>query len=109
GLLPDSSQWVVNLTLDGAATKAYSALSTHQYDSYYPNIKSNADDAVLDQTAMALDGDVVSAPQTADAITSGQFRVSGASSAPFTQAQADQLASQLKYGALPLSFQPVSV
>jgi preprotein translocase subunit SecD len=109
GLLPDSSQWVVNLTLDGAATNAYSALSTHQYDNYYPNIKSNADDAVLDQTAMALDGDVVSAPQTADAITSGQFRVSGPSSAPFTQAQADQLASQLKYGALPLSFQPVSV
>jgi preprotein translocase subunit SecD len=109
GLLQDTSQWVVNMTLDGAATNAYGALSTDQYDNFYPNIHSNADDAVLDQTAMALDGDVVSAPQTADAVTSGQFQVRGPSSAPFTQAQAGQLASQLKYGALPLSFQPVSV
>ena len=35
----------------------------------------------------------------------GLFPVSGPSSAPFTQAQADQL----KYGALPLSFTPLSV
>ena len=109
GLLPNSSQWVVNLTLDGAATSAFSALTTHQYDDYFPSINTNADDAVLDQTAMALDGDVVTAPQTAAALTTGQFRVSGPGSAPFTQAQADQLASQLKYGALPLSFTPVSV
>jgi preprotein translocase subunit SecD len=108
-LLPNSSQWAVNLTLDGAATKAYGALSTSQYDIYYPNVNSNADDAVLDQTAMVLDGDVVSAPQTADAVTSGQVQVRGPSSAPFTQTQADQLVSQLKYGALPLSFTPVSV
>jgi preprotein translocase subunit SecD len=108
GLL-DSSQWVVNMTLDGAATNSFGALATHQYDNYFPNIKTNADDAVLDQTAMALDGDVVSAPQTADALTTGQVQVRGPSGAPFTQAQADQLASQLKYGALPLSFTPVSV
>jgi preprotein translocase subunit SecD len=104
GLLPGSSQWVVNLTLDGAATKSFGALATNQYDNDFPNIGTSADDAVLDQTAMALDGDVVSAPQTADALTSGQIRVSGPGSAPFTQAQADQLANQLKYGALPLSF-----
>jgi preprotein translocase subunit SecD len=109
GLLPDSSQWAVNLTLDAAATKAFGALATNQYDNYYPNIHSSEDDAVLDQTAMALDGDVVSAPQTESALTSGQFEVSGTSSAPFTQAQADQLADQLKYGALPLSFTPLSV
>jgi len=109
GLLPNSSQWAVNLTLDGAATKAFGALATDQYDNYYPNIHSSEDDAVLDQTAMALDGDVVSAPQITSAITAGQFQVSGPDSAPFTQAQADQLASQLKYGALPLSFSPLSV
>ena len=109
GLLPSSSQWAVNLTLDGAATQAFGALTTHQFDNYYPNIHTSQDDAVLDQTAMALDGDVVSAPQTADALTSGQFQVSGPRSAPFTQAQADQLANQLKYGALPLSFKQLSV
>jgi preprotein translocase subunit SecD len=109
GLLLNSTQWVVNLTLDGAATKAFGALSTDQYDNYYPYISSSEDDAVLDQTAMVLDGDVVSAPQTAAALTSGQFQVSGPSSAPFTQAQADQLVNYLKYGALPLSFELLSV
>jgi preprotein translocase subunit SecD len=104
GLLPDSSQWAVNLTLDGPATHAFGALATNQYDRYYPNIRGSEDDAVLDQTAMTLDGDVVSSPLTEDALTSGQFAVSGPSTAPFTEAQADQLADQLKYGALPLSF-----
>ena len=109
GLLPNSSQWEVNLTLDGPATQAFGALATNQYDHYYPNVRVSENDAVLDQTAMTLDGDVVSAPQTADAITAGQFLVSGPSSAPFTQAQADQLADQLKYGALPLSFKLLEV
>ena len=109
GLLPNSSQWAVNLTLDGAATKSFGALATHQFDNYFPNIHTSQDDAVLDQTAMALDGDVVSAPQTADALTSGQVQVSGPPGAPFTQAQADQLSDQLKYGALPLSFAQLSV
>jgi preprotein translocase subunit SecD len=104
GLLPGTSQWTVNLTLDSAAAQAFGTLTTSQFDNYYPNAAANQDDAVLDQTAMALDGDVVSAPQTTVALTSGEFQVSGPSSAPFTQAQADQLANQLKYGALPLSF-----
>jgi preprotein translocase subunit SecD len=109
GLQPSSTAWVVNLTLDGAATAAFGVLTTHQYDNYYPNVASSEDDAVLDQTAMVLDGDVVSAPQTTVALTTGQFTVSGPSSAPFTQAQADQLANYLKYGALPLSFTLLSV
>jgi preprotein translocase subunit SecD len=108
-LLPDSGQWTVNLTLDGAAAQAFGTLTTNQFDNYYPNAASNGNDAVLDQTAMALDGDVVSAPQTTVALTSGEFRVSGPSSAPFTQAQADQLANQLKYGALPLSFKMLTL
>jgi preprotein translocase subunit SecD len=107
-LLSNSTQWVVNLTLDGAATNSFGALSTDQYDNYYPYISSSEDDAVLDQTAMVLDGDVVAAPQTADALTAGEFTVSGPSSAPFTQAQADQLVNYLKYGALPLSFELLS-
>ena len=109
GLLPNSGSWAVNLTLDGAAAKSFGALATNQYDNYYPLVHASEDDAVLDQTAMALDGDVVSAPQTADALTGGQFQVTGPSGAPFTQAQADQLANQLKYGALPLSFTTQSV
>ena len=108
-LLPNSTQWAVNLALDHAATTAFGALTTRQYDNYYPSVGSSQDAAVLDQTAMVLDGDVVSAPQTTDALTSGQFQVSGPSSAPFTQAQATHLADLLKYGALPVSFTVASV
>ena len=108
-LLPNSTQWAVTLTLDGTATKAFGALTTTQYDNYYPNVSSNQSDAVLDQTAMVLDGDVVSAPQTDAALTTGPFQVTGPGSAPFSQAQASQLANLLKYGALPLTFSPLTV
>jgi preprotein translocase subunit SecD len=109
GQLPNSTQWAVSLTLDGAAAQSFGALATKQYDNYYPNISSNEDDAVLDQTAMVLDGDVVSAPHIEAALTAGQFQVTGPPSAPFTKAQATKLASELQYGALPLSFKVLSV
>ncbi len=103
-LLPNSTQWAVEMTLDGAGSQAFGTLTTTQYNDYYPNAGTNEDDAVLDQTAMVLDGNVVSAPQTNTVIPSGQVEITGPSSNPFTQQQATQLANQLKYGALPLSF-----
>jgi preprotein translocase subunit SecD len=48
-----------------------------------------------------LDNLVVSAPGTNDAITTGSAVITG----NFTQATAQTLANQLKYGALPVSFQ----
>ena len=35
GLQSNSTQWVVNLTLDSAATKTFGALTTSQYNTYY--------------------------------------------------------------------------
>jgi preprotein translocase subunit SecD len=109
GQLPNSTAWAVSLKLDGAATQSFGALATKQYDNYYPNISSNEDDAVLDQTAMVLDGDVVSAPHIEAALTAGDIQVTGSPSAPFSKAQATRLASELQYGALPLSFKVLSV
>jgi len=102
--LPNTSQWAVEMTLDGAASQAFGTLTSTQYNDYFPNAGTNEDDAVLDQTAMVLDGNVVSAPRTNSVIPSGQVEITGPSSNPFTQQQATQLADQLKYGALPLSF-----
>lgn len=48
--------------------------------------------------AIVLDGKVVSAPVIRDAITSGQGQISG----DFTAESANQLALQLRYGALPV-------
>ena len=93
--------WVVNLSLNGKATKAFGTLTENQASKYYPNVNSNANDSVLDQTAIALDGNVVEAPQTTQAIPAGQVQISNIGG----QTQANQLVDELKYGALPLSFQ----
>jgi preprotein translocase subunit SecD len=54
------------------------------------------------QAAFVLDGEVVSAPQIRGAILPGQqTSITGR----FTQAEAQTLATALKYGSLPLSFQ----
>jgi len=107
-LLPGSTAWAVSLTLNRAAANAFGALTIKQYNDYYPDARTHQDDAVLDQTALVLDGDVVSAPQTHAVLTTGQFEITGPDSAPFTQQQANQLVSELKYGALPLSFTRLS-
>jgi preprotein translocase subunit SecD len=92
--------WVVNLTLNGKATKAFGDLTSTQASKYYPSVNSNANDSVLDQTAIVLDGNVVEAPQTTQAIPAGQVRITNIGG----QTQANQLVDELKYGALPLSF-----
>jgi preprotein translocase subunit SecD len=101
----NSTQWVVSLTLNSAATKAFGTLTTNQFNNYYPGYtQGNQDDAALNQTAIVLDGDVQSAPETQGALTSGQFQISGPAPNGFTQAQANQLTNVLKYGQLPLNF-----
>ncbi|MDN4489418.1 protein translocase subunit SecD [Demequina sp. SYSU T00068] len=51
------------------------------------------------QFAMVLDGVVISAPSVSTTITGGQASITGS----FTQESAQQLANQLKFGALPLT------
>ncbi|HEY0932537.1 MAG TPA: protein translocase subunit SecD [Trebonia sp.] len=105
GLQQNSAQWVVNLTLNGAGTKAFGTLTTSQYNTYYTQAQAgNQNDAALDSNAIVLDGNVQSAPETDGALTTGQFTISGPAPSGFTQAEATQLTNVLKYGALPLNF-----
>ena len=53
-----------------------------------------------DYVAFTLDGNVISAPVNQEAINGGKTQISGS----FTQKSSKQLADQLKYGALPLTF-----
>jgi preprotein translocase subunit SecD len=103
GIDTTSNQPVVNLTLNGKATKAFGQLTETQASKYTPNASTNEDDAVLSMTAIVLDGNVVSAPQTTEAIPGGQVQITGLGS----QAAATQLAQELKFGALPLTFKVV--
>jgi len=105
GLQQNSTQWVVNLTLNDAATKAFGDLTTNQYNTYYPQASTgNQDDVVLDSTAIVLDGNVQEAPETEGALTSGQFTISGPQPDGFSETEATQLTNILKYGALPINF-----
>ena len=56
--------------------------------------------APQNQVAIVLDGLVVSAPRINEAITGGSAQITG----NFTQQEASNLATVLKYGALPLAF-----
>jgi preprotein translocase subunit SecD len=110
GLQQNSTQWVVNLTLNSAAAKAFGTLTTNQYNTYYPQAVRNDQTAVaLDSTAIVLDGNVTSAPMTEGALTSGQFTISGPQPNGFNEADANQLTNILKYGSLPLNFQQQTV
>jgi preprotein translocase subunit SecD len=107
GLQQNSTGWIVNITLNSNATKAFGDLTTNQANKYLPGASTNENDAVLDQTAVVLGGNVVEAPQTQGALTSGSFEINGGSTG-FTQQQATYLANVVKYGQLPVNFQRLS-
>ncbi|MFU8947972.1 protein translocase subunit SecD [Mycetocola zhadangensis] len=83
--------WVVNLEFDGQGTKEFAAVTQ----------RLNALESPQNQFAIVLDNQVISAPQTNTVISDGNAEISG----NFTQESSKSLADQLKYGALPISFQ----
>ena len=106
GLSTTNNQWQVNLSLNGAGAAAFSALTSHLYSTYYPSAQAGDQTAaLLDQVAIALDGNVVSSPEIQGAIAGGNAEISGS----FTQAQATQLQDELKFGSLPLNFKTLYV
>jgi preprotein translocase subunit SecD len=105
--LSGGTRWTVLLTLNGGAAAKFGSLTTSQYNAYYGGYQSgNQDDAVLDSTAVVLDGNVASAEVTAEPITAGSVQITGGGSTGFTQAEATSLADVLKYGSLPVDFNP---
>jgi preprotein translocase subunit SecD len=80
-----TGEWIVTLDLNNSGTDAWAAYTA-----------ANVGNAV----GITLDGRVVSAPTVNGAINGGTTEISGS----FDQATATELANQLKYGALPLTF-----
>lgn len=89
--LPPSQQsveWGVDLNFNSAGTKEFSRIS----------------EALLNtqkQFAIVLDGQVISAPTMNGLILDGNAQITGS----FTQAEAESLATSLKFGALPIAFE----
>ena len=97
-----TSKWLVNLTLNGPGANAFGALTT-QMNSQYGN--NGSPTSPLDQLAVVLDGQIVSAPNIDQgAITGGQAQITY-----FTQSQAQTLAQELNYGALPVTLKQNNV
>jgi preprotein translocase subunit SecD len=90
-----SVEWVVALELKDAGTKAFDRITEALYQ------QEQAGNQQASRFAIVLDGEVLSAPTTNGHFTNGQSQISGG----FTQATSQSLANQLKYGALPLTFE----
>lgn len=98
GMNTNNGQWVVNITFDDAGTKIFGEVSQRLY------AFTQAGDTPRNQFAFVLDGRVISAPSMNGVILDGKPQISGS----FDQESSKTLADQLKYGALPLSFEIVS-
>ena len=101
-----SNEWQVNLTLNSKGAAAFSTLTSEMYTKYYSAGQAGDENSgVLNQLAVALDGNVVTSPQIQSAIPGGNAQITG----NFTQAQATQLQNELKYGSVPLDLKPLYV
>ncbi|MFJ4714731.1 protein translocase subunit SecD [Streptomyces sp. NPDC088785] len=89
-----SGQWVVNMEFTGSGSKKFAATTGKLKDQQQP----------MNQFAIVLDGDVVSAPSV-NSVLSQNAEISGS----FNQQSAQDLANVLSYGALPLTFHEQSV
>ena len=100
-----SAQWTVNLTLGGSGADAWHAW-TSKYNDGGSSTGSSASCGASagglpcsDFVGFTLDGQAISVPVTESALST-QTQVTG----NFTQGSADDLARELNYGKLPISF-----
>ncbi|HEY3736918.1 MAG TPA: protein translocase subunit SecD [Jatrophihabitans sp.] len=103
-----SLSWTVSLSLKSSGSSAWakytSAHNVGGNTSLSPDATTCSTTTVpcADFVAFTLDGAVISAPYNISAINGGDTQIEGS----FTETSANDLASQLKYGALPLKFTP---
>jgi preprotein translocase subunit SecD len=101
---PSGPGYVVAFNVKGGASQALGTATTSMYSKYYTGEQSgNADDSVLDQLVVVLDGQVTSNPIIQGPISSSG-QITGPSNTGFSAGQAGSLANILKYGSLPLTF-----
>ncbi|GGH35604.1 protein translocase subunit SecD [Microbacterium album] len=95
GMNAQNGRWEVQINFDDAGARTFGEISQRLYGQQPP----------LNQFAFVLDGSVISAPSMDAVITNGRPSISGGG---ITETTAKTLADQLKFGALPLSFEVVS-
>ncbi|MET8555117.1 protein translocase subunit SecD [Streptomyces sp. NPDC004959] len=88
------NQWIVQMKFNGEGKKKFSSITGKLAQQQSP----------MNQFAIVLDGDVVSAPSVSERL-GGSAEISGS----FSQESAKDLANVLSYGALPLTFHEETV
>ncbi len=86
-----ANQWVVNISFEDEGAEAFREITQRLTGMSAPQ----------NQFAILLDGQIVSAPTSQAVILDGQAQISG----NFDEESAAQLAEQLEYGSLPISFE----
>jgi len=96
------NEWVVSLDFSGDGQKKWTALTREAYNNEGGACEQAAlgDDGRC-RVAVVLDNQVISSPEIQGVLT-GDSQITG----NFNAATANELASQLRYGALPLTFTP---
>jgi preprotein translocase subunit SecD len=101
-VLDQTSSWVVSLKFTGDGQKKWTELTREAYN----NAGQACDTSALGQdgkcrVAVVLDNKVISSPEIQGVLT-GDSQITGS----FDHKTASTLASQLRYGALPVTFEP---
>ncbi|AYF28401.1 protein translocase subunit SecD [Micromonospora sp. BL1] len=100
--LDQTSSWVVSLNFTGGGQEKWTALTREAFN----NEGQACDQTALGQdgkcrVAVVLDNEIVSSPEIQGVLT-GDSQITGS----FDNKAANALASQLRYGALPVTFEP---
>jgi preprotein translocase subunit SecD len=93
-----TGQYSVQLTLTSKGATEFDSIATARYSCYQQN---PANPPPCSEEAFELDGTVESAPDFQASSFNGNVSITG----NFTSSQASNLANELKYGALPVTFQ----
>ncbi|UVJ37891.1 protein translocase subunit SecD [Arthrobacter sp. CJ23] len=95
-----TNSWGVNIVFNGDAAAKFKAV-TERLNQFYIAAGGESGNDPKSQFAIVLDDKVISAPRSLAVITDGRPQITG----NFTQASAKALSDQLRYGALPISFE----
>lgn len=88
-----TGRWQVNLTFDAEGGQTFADITSRLF--------GYGEGATQNRFAMVLDGEVLSAPSVNSVISGGTAQITGG----FTATDAELLANQLRFGALPISFE----
>ncbi|MDP9887890.1 protein translocase subunit SecD [Pseudarthrobacter enclensis] len=94
-----TNDWAVNIQFDAEGTAKFKDV-TERLNQFYVAAGGQSGTDPKSQFAIVLDDQVISAPRALAVITDGRPQITGG----FTEQTAKALSDQLKFGALPISF-----